>query len=333
MTDTLYIEKEIASNDLVQKIKASFPHAQNILCDRYTEVFNLKNQNFRLQKQNPAFILAHKHKGRILPVPETYTLGKKHNFYFSHILNCLYDCRYCFLQGMYRSAHYVLFVNYEDFKQDLLKTFDDCPDGGTFFSGYDGDSLAFNQVTQFVESFVPFFEKFPQHELELRTKSSHIRPLLNLTPTSNVIVAYSLNPPWVVNRFEHRTARYHQRLKALKTLQKQGWKVAIRFDPLIYHPNWKENYSLLFDQVFTELDTTQLHSITLGTFRMPSSIYKNMRELYPQEPLFYHQIENKTSHTGYSQAIEQELLTFCQKKILQYVSEEKFFSQNPQEAL
>ena len=35
------------------------------------------------------------------------------------MLNCLYDCRYCFLQGMYRSANYVLYVNYEDFTKDI----------------------------------------------------------------------------------------------------------------------------------------------------------------------------------------------------------------------
>lgn len=39
---------------------------------------------------------------RIIPA---YGLGGDKNFYFSHMLNCIYDCRYCFLQGMFRSAH------------------------------------------------------------------------------------------------------------------------------------------------------------------------------------------------------------------------------------
>ena len=33
------------------------------------------------------------------PVPATYGIGGDENYYFSHMLNCLYDCRYCFLQG------------------------------------------------------------------------------------------------------------------------------------------------------------------------------------------------------------------------------------------
>ena len=35
--------------------------------------------------------------------------------------NCLFDCKYCFLQGMYSSANYVIFVNYEDYYDEIKK--------------------------------------------------------------------------------------------------------------------------------------------------------------------------------------------------------------------
>ena len=105
----------MASYDRVKKITRRFPEAVRVPCDRYQEVFNPKAQNFRLQKQNPALILAKKIGTTILPAPEGYGIGGEHNYYFSHMLNCIYDCRYCFLQGMYQSAHYVLFINYSDF--------------------------------------------------------------------------------------------------------------------------------------------------------------------------------------------------------------------------
>jgi spore photoproduct lyase len=72
------------------------------------------------RKQAPALILAKKHGKKVLPAPEGYGFEQGSGFYFSHMLNCLYDCRYCFLQGMYRSAHYILFTNYEDFMHDIL---------------------------------------------------------------------------------------------------------------------------------------------------------------------------------------------------------------------
>ena len=69
------------------------------------------------------------------------------------MLNCLYDCRYCFLQGMYPSAHYLLFINFEDFFREIGVVTDQNPnDSSWFFSGYDCDSLALENLTGFVAS-------------------------------------------------------------------------------------------------------------------------------------------------------------------------------------
>ena len=61
MIDTLYIESGIANHPRVQTLIKRFPDADRIFCDNYTEVFNRKAQNFRLQKKKPAPILASKH--------------------------------------------------------------------------------------------------------------------------------------------------------------------------------------------------------------------------------------------------------------------------------
>ena len=98
MINTIYIEDEITDHPRTKKIIERFPSAIIISCTRYTEIFNRKSQNFRLQKKNPALILAKKHKGMVLPTPKHYGIGAKYNYYFSHMLNCIYDCRYCFLQ-------------------------------------------------------------------------------------------------------------------------------------------------------------------------------------------------------------------------------------------
>ena len=65
--------------------------------------------------------------------------------------NCLYDCRYCFLQGMYNSAHYLWFVNYEDFKDEITQTASIGKEQKYFFSGYDCDSLIFESLTGFLQ--------------------------------------------------------------------------------------------------------------------------------------------------------------------------------------
>jgi hypothetical protein len=101
MFETIYIEEGAKDLPLTQEILERFSNATKIPCHRYTEIFNRKAQNFRLQKLKPTLILANKFDKLILPTPEGYGIGARHNYYFSHMLNCIYDCRYCFLQGMY----------------------------------------------------------------------------------------------------------------------------------------------------------------------------------------------------------------------------------------
>ena len=60
MIDTIYIEENIQQHPRVDEICRRFPKARRIYCCRYGEVFNPKAQNFRLQKQKPALILAEK---------------------------------------------------------------------------------------------------------------------------------------------------------------------------------------------------------------------------------------------------------------------------------
>ena len=47
MIKTIYIEEEIASHPRSKLIIKRFPKASKIVCNRYTEIFNRKSQNFR----------------------------------------------------------------------------------------------------------------------------------------------------------------------------------------------------------------------------------------------------------------------------------------------
>ena len=89
MIDTLYIETAVQAHPRVTAIQQRFPQARVVSCERYGEVFNPKAQNFRLQKQRPALILAEKYQKFVLPAPAGYGIGGQRNYYFSHILNMI----------------------------------------------------------------------------------------------------------------------------------------------------------------------------------------------------------------------------------------------------
>lgn len=318
----IYIEKEILHHPVTRTIVSSFPKTTIIPCDRYQEIFNRKGQNFRIQKQKPSLILAKKFKNFVLPTPKGYGIGGKRNFYFSHMLGCVFDCRYCFLQGMYRSANYVIFVNYEDFKEAIVEKISP-NEPTTFFSGYDCDSLALESITGFLKHFLPLFEKEPAALLELRTKSTQIAFLENRTPFPNAIVAFTLSPEEVVKAYEHKTPSLAARLRAIEILQNLGWQIGLRFDPLIYMEDYKAIYSHFFRQVFEKVKT--VHSATLGVFRLPKPFYKTLHKLYPEEPLLK-QVQEHQGLFSYHPEIAEEMRTFCQNELFKHLEQNKLYS-------
>ncbi len=332
MIDQIYIEEALLNHPRARAIMRQFPDATVTECKRYGEIFNRRAQNFRLQKIRPALILAEKYANHVLPSPPEYAIGGEQNYYFSHMLNCIYDCRYCFLQGMYRSAHYVVFVNYEDFFQAIIEKVRAAGDASAhFFSGYDCDSLALDPVTDFVKEFLPVFRNHPQALLELRTKSTQIRSLLAREPMPNCIIAYSFTPAEIAAAIEHKTPPVSKRLQALQRLQAHGWHIGLRFDPLIYQEGVMEQYDRLFAQVFECIDTTLLHSVSLGSFRLPKSFYKALARLYPEEVLFASPLaETIDGMVTYRENIRDPLLSFCKHSLLEYIPESKLFCCEPE---
>ncbi len=326
MIDTIYIEEDIQEHPRVQEICQRFQKARTIPCHHYGEVFNRHNQNFRLQKKNPALILARKNNRFLHVTPEGYGIGGDQNYYFSHMLNCIYDCRYCFLQGMYRSAHYLLFVNFEDFQGAITEKIKE-EEGKPlyFFSGYDCDSLALDSVTHFISEFLDFFAEHPQAYLELRTKSVQTKSLLSREAMPNCIVAFSFTPQEISQEWEAKVPPLKSRLAAVEKLQKQGWPIGLRFDPLIFHSNFQKNYEELFALVFSRLEVESIHSVSLGPFRLPKPIYQRMHQLYPDEKLFAVAMEERNKMISYEEDKQEEMINFCTKELLKHIPERIFF--------
>jgi len=327
MFDTIYIEKAVSNHPRTRKVLERFPRANRVHCDRYTEIFNRKAQSFRLQKKKPALLLARRRDKFLLKTPPEYGIGAQYNFYFSHMLNCIYDCRYCFLQGMYRSAHYVLFVNYDDFVSAIQKEINSVQGQAVhFFSGYDCDSLAFEPVSGFTRHLLPLFNKNDNALLELRTKSTQIRSLLAVEPVPNCIVAFSLTPEEIAEALEYRVPSLKRRVSAMKRLQAHGWQIGLRFDPLIYQSDYRRIYASLFDYVFSHLDAAGIHSVSLGSFRLPKPFYTALARLYPDEKLFSSPLEEDNGMISYNRALREDLLEYCHRSLRRYIPEERFFT-------
>jgi len=325
MFSKIYIEEEARNHPRAAQILKRYADKEIISCNHYGEIFNKKNQNFRLQKQNPALIIALKKGAKVLEAPEGFGIGSLQNYYFSHMLNCLYDCRYCFLQGMYNSAYYIWFINYEDFYEEI-ESLDKTPGAKYFFSGYDCDSMALESLTSFGQEFIPFFQKLKNSYLELRTKSVNVAMLKKMTPSDNIITAFSFTPDEISKNIEHKVAPVRSRIKALANISAAGWPVGLRLDPLIYQENYQELYSDLIKGIFENISLDKLHSVSVGPLRFPKKMHEKIYKLYPKEEFLSKDLEQRGKLISYKEEIEIEMQAFIMKQLENYTDKNKVFS-------
>ena len=87
MINTVYIEKGIINHPRTKKILSRFKNKIDIIyCDHYGEIFNIKSQNFRYQKEKPALILAKKKGKKLQEIPKNFGIGgKKKLLFFTYV--------------------------------------------------------------------------------------------------------------------------------------------------------------------------------------------------------------------------------------------------------
>ena len=326
MIDTVYFEEDVLEYPAVSRVKKALPKANWVPIERFQELFNIRNQHFRIQKKNPALILAKKYENFVLPVPSGFGMSSSKNFYFSHMYNCLYDCNYCFLQGLYSSANFVLFVNYEDFFEHISQTIEkNKNDTQMFFSGYDCDSLAFDKISGFSDNLIQFFEQHPNVEVELRTKSIVTSSLLRRNPIKNCIIAFSLSPHIIANKLDNKAPSIARRIDAMKKLADSGWQIGLRLDPLIYTKDWKNQYAELIFDIMSQVKVPSVHSVSYGLLRFPKKMYKKISTLHNDSGLFAFPMHENNEVISYGKEIENDMYSFIQRELHKYLPETKIF--------
>lgn len=326
---TVYAEKDVWNEQWNNRLSSS-----PIFIDHYKDVFNRSHQNFAAQKKAPSLILAKKtgtliYKG----APVCQSFGNEHFYYTSCMMNCVYHCDYCYLQGMYPSGHVVAFVNLEDYFSELETLLKEHP--VYLCVSYDTDLLALEQSFSFVSRWLSFAVNHPDLTLEIRTKSGN--PAIfdtlaklydgNESLKEQVIFAWTVSPEGLCKTTEHGAASLPLRLKALITAKAAGFSVRLCFDPMIFHGGWKESYSTLVDKVFSMISADLLYDVSIGVFRISTDYMKNMRKKRPDSAIVQYPYitDNGVSHYG---TLSEEMVHYLQKLLLHYLPADKIFVWN-----
>ena len=321
----IYVEKKILNNKNTLEILSKFKDVKIIEIENYKEVFSSNNQDFHLQKLGQKLILASNKANMIYEGAVVCESFENDNFYYtSSIINCVYDCEYCYLQGVYSSGNIVIFVDIEKVFEEVeelynkLKTLYLC-------ISYDTDLLAIENICGFSEKWYYFIENKKDLKIELRTKSGNIDKFLNLKPLDNFIVAFTLSPENLALKNEKYTASFKNRVKAIKELQEQGWKVRICIDPLIYSDNFEKNYSQMIEYLFNEIDKEKVIDISIGVFRISKEYLKKMRNQNQNSEILYYPFECIDGVYTYSDKTKSYMINFIKEQFLKYININKIY--------
>ncbi|MCB0406869.1 MAG: hypothetical protein KDD34_01620 [Bdellovibrionales bacterium] len=228
-------------------------------------------------------------------------------------LQCNMNCSYCYLQSFINTPTLTLYSNLEDALKELESFAPSLKDQplrvGT---GETVDSLSLDPLTLYSHDLIHFFKDYPHWSLEFKTKSAAVDQFLQQEHGGNVVVSWSINPQYIIEREEHGTANLKDRLNAAEKCKARGFRIAFHIDPMIWHPDWKNSYLELVHDLTERFSPHDMPYISVGALRFQPEQRHMMRERFGMNSLVT-SAEMFPSNDGklrYEQSLRKEMFSF-----------------------
>ena len=319
----IYVEQKALSHPVTGYILERFPRAVKVEIQHYKDVFNRPHQDYRRQKDSPKLILAVKQEPFLYQGPEVCEdFGNDDFYYASCVLNCLYDCDYCYLQGLYNSANIVVFVNIGDFFEAVGK----CLEYGSLYLciSYDTELLALEGIVPYASKWIEFAGRKQNLTIELRTKSANYGAIRGLKPVEQVVLAWSVSPQEVARRYERQVPPLETRLLAAKAAAEDGWQVRLCFEPVLRIKNWQKIYADFVDNVFATIPADGIFDANIGIFRMNKEQFKRISRSRLDTDIFAQSMMHSDKGVM-SYAEDGQMKDFMYRQLARYLPEEKIY--------
>ncbi len=233
------------------------------------------------------------------------------------VSNCPYDCSYCYLQTYLTQPMMTFYVNEEDIFDQVRKICERPPVSllriGT---GEISDSLALDPLTGFSEKLAEVMTNYENVRLELKTKSKNVDHLLNLKRKDHVIFSWSINPPEIVNKEEHGTSRFEERIAAAAKVAAAGFVVGFHLDPVIYFENWKDCYERAIDYVLKNVPNEKIQWISIGGLRYLPQLKPITVRRHPDTSIYFEEsVPGSDGKMRYPRFLRTEMFQFINDQI------------------
>ena len=286
MFKTVFIEHRVKESIHTKNILKNIKYRELEYIENIEDIWGRVKKPYLQKRETLNLFIGNKKGALVKEAPMAYGHGKEKHFYYIHAYNCIYECKYCYLQGYFNTPDLVLFVNHENIINEMTELVK-LPENKNawFHAGEYSDSLNLSHITQELNLYFDFFRNHPDAKLELRTKSVNIKELLNLKPSPNIFVSFTLSTENGAKSFDYKCPQVKARLNAIKKLIDHGYMIGIHFDPIIYHDNFEHEYDLLLQELAKVLPDDRLGYISIGVVRFTKDVYREVEKNYPDSSI------------------------------------------------
>lgn len=327
----IYVEQEVRKHPRTKQILSRFPEAQVIEIAHYKDVFNRRRQQYEAQHRSQSLILAAKTDHYFYEGAEPCQNFGYDNFYYcSTMMNCIYDCSYCYLKGMYPSGNLVVFVNLEDYFAELDRLLEAHP--MYVCVSYDADLLALESWMGYARAWADYAGKHPNLTLEIRTKSARQAMWDELPLLSNVVYAFTVSPQKMIAASEKNTPSAQARIECAAEGIRRGFPVRLCFDPMLYLPGWEVLYMELFTQIDEAFESRNcnwkmLDAVSVGGFRISKEYMKKIRRVEKESPVVQFPYVNVGGVYQYPPELLTQMEGCVMRELVKRMPSERIFSE------
>ena len=232
--------------------------------------------------------------------------------------NCPLDCQYCYLQTYFKHPIPTLCVN-QDALIEQVQILSSEKQRSTIIihMGEFADPCVSCFQTGFFKTFTQVCDTLPNVFLEIRTKMA-ISPdaIPAYAHPEKYVFSWTLSPASIIAQYEKGTASLSARIASARDMQKKGFYIGLRLDPLIHIASWKQEYDALIRVLFTSLDSSLIKDCVLGTFRFSRQLQETIEKRFPASCLLADEfVPCSDGKTRYFKTIRKEMYAVLSEKI------------------
>lgn len=178
------------------------------------------------------------------------------DYQFSLSSSCPGSCEYCYLQTTQGEKPFMkVFVNVEDILNVIKEHINNnLPNVTTFECGSITDPVALEHLTGNLKKCIEFFGNSQNGRLRVITKFDNVDSFLNINHNNHTKFRFSLNTAYVINKFEHNTSSFEERIAAVKKIADSGYPIGFIIAPIMIYENWKDDYKNLIHTLKSKLE-------------------------------------------------------------------------------